>query len=269
MTESISRKVLFVVVEGLDSMTSQAALTENIGMLKQAGSSSGDARISSESSLAANVADLLSGLPSSATIKTSTSKVRDQSNIIHLAVRTGLSIAAFYNSPVLNRLFDEALSDNIFFINGPIERYDFKLMHLAAESIRVDRPDLCFVYMGLNKPLGGDYRNGVETCDKALGIILHVMSLFGLFRLYHIHLIGLPSKETLSYAKSAGLEIKVPWIASGPLIRAAYTIQGEISIVDTVPTLARLLNLPKSRYWEGYSIDEAFVGSANDLRSVA
>ena len=133
----------------------------------------------------------------------------------------------------------------------------------------MDRPDLCFVYMGLDKPLAGDYRNGVETCDKALGIILHAMSLFGLFRLYHIHLVGLPSKETLSYAKPTGLEIGVPWIVSGPSIRAAYTIQSEVSIVDTVPTVAKLLNLPESRYWEGYPVDEAFVDSANDLRSVA
>lgn len=152
---------------------------------------------------------------------------------------------------------------------GPIERYDFKLMHLAAESIRVDRPNLCFVYMGWNKPSAGDYRNGVEACDKALGIILHTMSLFGLFRLYHIHLLGLPAKEAFSYSKPVGLEIKVPWIISGSLIRAAYTIQGEVSIVDTVPTLAKLLNLPQSHYWEGHSVDEAFVDYAKDLRSVA
>lgn len=50
----------------------------------------------------------------------------------------------------------------------------------------------------------------------------------------------------------------IPWIVAGPRIRSNYTLKNSVSLLDTAPTLARLLNIPPHPQWEGRCVDEVF-----------
>jgi arylsulfatase A-like enzyme len=51
----------------------------------------------------------------------------------------------------------------------------------------------------------------------------------------------------------------IPWMVAGPGIRRNYQIQGEVVLMDTAPTLARLLDVPPHAEWEGRCVEEVFL----------
>ena len=58
-------------------------------------------------------------------------------------------------------------------------------------------------------------------------------------------------------------DMTIPWIAAGPAIRRNYRIAAPVSLLDTAPTLARVLGIAPYAEWEGRIIEEIFV---NDER---
>ncbi|MDZ4762930.1 MAG: alkaline phosphatase family protein [Chloroflexota bacterium] len=54
-------------------------------------------------------------------------------------------------------------------------------------------------------------------------------------------------------------DMTIPYIIVGTGIKPGYAIQRPVSLLDTAPTIARLLNVPIPRDWEGTPIDEAFL----------
>ena len=53
-------------------------------------------------------------------------------------------------------------------------------------------------------------------------------------------------------------DMTIPWLLAGPGIRAGHALQTPVSLLDSAPTLARLLNVKPDAQWEGNVIDEAF-----------
>jgi arylsulfatase A-like enzyme len=54
-------------------------------------------------------------------------------------------------------------------------------------------------------------------------------------------------------------DMTIPWIAAGPTIRRGHTINAPVSLLDTAPTIARLLGLRQPAEWEGRPVEEIFV----------
>ena len=53
----------------------------------------------------------------------------------------------------------------------------------------------------------------------------------------------------------------VPWLVVGPNIRRNHQIKGDVNLIDTAPTLARLLDVQPHPDWEGHCIEEAFLNN--------
>jgi arylsulfatase A-like enzyme len=53
-------------------------------------------------------------------------------------------------------------------------------------------------------------------------------------------------------------DMTIPWLAAGPGIRQGHTIESTVSLLDTAPTIARLLGLAPHREWEGRCVEEIF-----------
>src|SRR5712675_1334444 len=53
-------------------------------------------------------------------------------------------------------------------------------------------------------------------------------------------------------------DMTIPWFAAGPGIKAGYTIQGPVSLLDTAPTAAHVLGLTPDAQWEGQVVEEIF-----------
>jgi hypothetical protein len=53
-------------------------------------------------------------------------------------------------------------------------------------------------------------------------------------------------------------DMLIPWILTGPTIRAGIELQSEVRIFDTCVTLAHIMGLAPAREWEGRVISEVF-----------
>ncbi len=54
-------------------------------------------------------------------------------------------------------------------------------------------------------------------------------------------------------------DMTIPWVVAGPRIKRGHTIAQDVSLLNTAPTLAALLNIPPHREWEGAVVEEAFA----------
>jgi len=62
-----------------------------------------------------------------------------------------------------------------------------------------------------------------------------------------------------SHGTDCAEDMTIPWMAVGPHVKANYAIQGPVSLLDTAPTLARMLGIAPSDEWDGRCIDEIFT----------
>ncbi|HEX9440267.1 MAG TPA: hypothetical protein VF909_11315, partial [Roseiflexaceae bacterium] len=53
-------------------------------------------------------------------------------------------------------------------------------------------------------------------------------------------------------------DMTIPWLAAGPGIRQGYAIDAPVSLLDTAPTIARLLGIAPHHEWEGRCVEEIF-----------
>jgi arylsulfatase A-like enzyme len=53
-------------------------------------------------------------------------------------------------------------------------------------------------------------------------------------------------------------DMTIPWLAAGPGIRSGHPITAQVSLLDTAPTVARLLGVTPPREWEGRVVEEIF-----------
>lgn len=58
-------------------------------------------------------------------------------------------------------------------------------------------------------------------------------------------------------------DMLIPYMIGGKGVRPGYVIQRPVSLLDTAPTVAHLLNVPPVREWEGTPITEAFEASGS------
>jgi arylsulfatase A-like enzyme len=62
-----------------------------------------------------------------------------------------------------------------------------------------------------------------------------------------------------SHGTEMAEDMTIPWIVAGPSIRRGHTIARPVSLLDTTPTLARILGISAHRDWEGNVVEEVFV----------
>ena len=131
----------------------------------------------------------------------------------------------------------------------------------AMRYIRSDRPDFAFVYFGTVDVAGHDYGwmssqylDQLSRVDGSLGTLLGDLPPD-----YAV----LVNSDHGGHERSHGADIPedmtVPWIAAGPGIHQGLEIHQAVSLLDTAPTIARLLGLKPHTNWEGRCIDEIFA----------
>ena len=53
----------------------------------------------------------------------------------------------------------------------------------------------------------------------------------------------------------------IPWVVAGPRIRPGHEITAPVSLLNTAPMLATLLNIPLHKEWEGDVVEGVWVKS--------
>ncbi len=62
-----------------------------------------------------------------------------------------------------------------------------------------------------------------------------------------------------SHGTDAPEDMNIPWMVAGPQVKAGHVIETPVSLLDTAPTLARIMGFAAYGDWEGRSVEEIFA----------
>ena len=181
--------------------------------------------------------------------------------LFDVAHANGLKCMSIHNwEPLRDLARPEALWAS-FYVNTSYQADGDDIV--AAEAIRLlqdHKPNFAFVYLGTIDTAGhaygwmsNDYLAQIERVDAQLGMILAVLSEDGSVVVQADH-----GGHDRNHGTDAAEDMTIPWMACGPRIRRGHTITANVNLIDTAPTIARLLELTPPREWEGKPVDEIF-----------
>ena len=171
--------------------------------------------------------------------------------------------AAFYNwEPLRDLGRPEALHFAWYRNTSLAEDGDDEVTDAAIAYLARQRPDFAFVYLGTVDSFGHffgwmseEYLAQARRVDAQLGRLLASLP---------------PTAHVLVHADHGGVErnhgndtpeeMTIPWVLAGPAVRSGHQIAGPVTLLDTAPTLARLLDIPAHPQWEGRCVEEALIG---------
>jgi predicted AlkP superfamily pyrophosphatase or phosphodiesterase len=181
----------------------------------------------------------------------------------------GLRCAFFHNWEPLRNLsqpgslafsyFRDNLADN--------PQADWVLAGEAVKYITADRPDFAFIYFGTVDIAGHDYGwmsagylAQLERVDEAVGLLLEPLPPDTTLLVQSDH-----GGHERTHGTDSPQDMLIPWLVAGPGIRSGYELDRPVSLLDTAPTLARLLGIQPQRDWEGRCVEEIFGDSTDRI----
>lgn len=138
---------------------------------------------------------------------------------------------------------------------------------MADEAVRYlgqTTPDFMFVYFGTVDYAGHDhgwlapgYLAQLERVDAAFGRVVAALPAGA-----HCVIQADHGGHDRSHGENVPEDMTVPWIVAGPGIRAGHTIEAPVNLIDTAPTILRLMGLQVPPAWEGRCPAEIFEAAA-------
>ena len=183
--------------------------------------------------------------------------------LIDLAATQGLRCASFIGWEQLRDISRPGNLSLSFNLNTAESDLDTDKI-IAEEAIRYlngkTAIDFAFVYFGTIDTVG---HNHGWMSPQYLVQVEQVDAIFGQF------LQALPDDATIlvqsdhgghgrSHGTDAPEDMTIPWIIAGPGIRQNHPIAVPVSLLDTAPTLAKVLNIAPAAQWEGSCVEEIF-----------
>ena len=199
------------------------------------------------------------------TTNTWTPMARPLPGLFDVARAGGLRCGFFYNwEPLRNVGLPGSLAYSLFIENVEQPGGDQALAAEAARVLLSARFDFAFVYLGNIDESGhrhgwmnAGYLDTVSATDAVVGRLLAEMPPDT-----HVLLQSDHGGHERTHGTTAPEDMTIPWLLAGPDIQPGHTIEGPVSLLDTAPTLARLLGLSPHPHWEGKVIREAFKDKA-------
>jgi predicted AlkP superfamily pyrophosphatase or phosphodiesterase len=182
--------------------------------------------------------------------------------LIEQAHAAGKRCAFFHNWEPLRNLNQPGslafsyFRDNVYSdLNG-----DQVIAQEAKRYLMADQLDFVFVYFGTVDTIGHAhgwmspaYLAQLERVDLALGTLLESLPIDSTVLLQSDH-----GGHERTHGTALPEDMVIPWLVAGPGIRQGYQIKTAVSLLDTAPTLARLLKISPHPAWEGRCIEEIF-----------
>lgn len=183
--------------------------------------------------------------------------------LFDLAHAAGRRCASFYNWEPLRNLSRPESLDFAFYCDAYQRLPDADTV-IATEAVRHmtnDRPDFGFVYFGTVDIAGhvagwmsDAYLAQLARVDGALGLLMAGLPPDTSYLVHSDH-----GGHERTHGNDIPEDMTIPWLVKGPSIRRGHQIQQAVNLIDTAPTLAKLLRLTPHRDWEGMCINEIFT----------
>jgi predicted AlkP superfamily pyrophosphatase or phosphodiesterase len=181
--------------------------------------------------------------------------------LVEVAKAAEKRVAFFYNREQLRDLARPGHLHYTYFRDSSYDPDgDDETVTEATRFIQKDEPEFAFIYIGTVDTTGHAYG---WMSDEYLRQLERIDSLLGRF------FDSLPSEYTSiiqsdhgghdrNHGTDSDEDMTIPWMAVGPNIKKGYTIQSQVGLLDTAPTIARLLGIQPHREWEGRCVEEIF-----------
>jgi predicted AlkP superfamily pyrophosphatase or phosphodiesterase len=138
--------------------------------------------------------------------------------------------------------------------------YDVDVAQQAAHVIASGDFDFVFVYLcGVDAAghayswMSEGYLEQVARLDAALGVVVAALPADA-----HIIVQSDHGGHERGHGTELAEDMTIPWLAAGPGIRRGR-VAAPLSLLDTAPTVARLLGVAPHTAWEGGAPEEIFV----------
>ena len=263
-------KVLFVVIDGcrVDSLEREA--TPTLNAIMDAGCWTLAARTVSPSiTLPVHFSIFTSADPARHGVLSNDERPRPAGDLVNLVARlrdAGLRTAFCYNWENLRDLTAPGDLDGSLYLNTNLDRDgDERLARAAARLLVKSGPDFAFLYLGCLDEVGHrdgygskPYLDSLRRADAALGLVLRALEDAGVRDEYALVLQSDHGGVGLEHNAPVPEIMTVPWMACGPGIRKAVRIERPVSVLDTAPTICRLLGVEPPEVWEGRVVEEIF-----------
>jgi predicted AlkP superfamily pyrophosphatase or phosphodiesterase len=183
--------------------------------------------------------------------------------LMDLAHAAGKRCAAFYNWEPLRNLSQPGSLRLAYFTDSAYTRDGD--VALVGETVRLlsaaQAPfDFVFVYLGTVDTAGHDhgwlsdeYLKQAALVDGALGQLLAALPADSAVLIQSDH-----GGHERTHGTDSADDMTIPWVVAGPGLRRGHALTVPVSLLDTAPTLARLMGLAPHPQWEGRVIEEAF-----------
>ena len=182
--------------------------------------------------------------------------------LIDVAREAGLRCGFFYNWEKLRNLSQPSSLDFSFFKDNVFTDPDGEriLVKEALRYITRDNPDFLFSYFGTLDTAGEnfgwlspEYYTQLEQVDGTLGKLLDNLPTEGSVLLQSDH-----GGHDRRHGTDLPEDMTIPWMVAGPGIRRGYEIRSTVTLLETAPTLARILGIEPHPEWEGHCVEEIF-----------
>jgi len=182
--------------------------------------------------------------------------------LFEISYDADLHTAFFYTWEPLRNISRPGHLSYSFFID---EKYnllhgDEMIMKEAVRYLENYSHDFLFVYFGTVDTVGHahgwmteKYFEQIEIVDRLVGIFLKVLPLDSTILVQADH-----GGHDFDHGTELPEDMTVPWMIAGPGIRPDYEIKSDVSLLETAPTLARVLGIDPHPQWAGHCIDEVF-----------
>lgn len=196
-------------------------------------------------------------------VNTFTPMARPVPGLVEVVNDAGKRCASFISwEPLrdLSRPGRLSVSTLIAYARNP-EVADDLTVNAALPYLRSGEFDFVFLYLATVDEVGHDfgwmsdrYLRQVEHIDAHLGTIMENLPADTAVVIHSDH-----GGHGRSHGTDRAEDMTIPWMAAGPGIRQNFQIQRPVSLLDTAPTISRLLGVPPSPMWEGRVVDEIFA----------
>jgi len=191
------------------------------------------------------------------------SMARPVTGLIEAAYNADKRCGFFHNWEPLRDLNRPEKLQISFFVNTSYEQEgDRAIAEAAVKYLPLHNLDFAFVYFGVIDIAGhvygwmsDGYIEQVERTDEYVGMVLDAV---------------LPGATVIIHADHGGHDrdhgtdrpedMTIPWLIGGAGVKRGYQIQKQVTLLDTAPTIAHLLGIPRPADWEGEVVAEALEG---------
>lgn len=258
-------KAILIMIDGLRPDAATADRCPNLASARARGASTFQARsVMPSITLPCHTSIFHSVPPTRHGVTTNdwTPMARPLPGLVDVAHAANRRCAFFYNwEPLRNlnqpgSLYESRFRDTSYDLDG-----DHWVADSAAQAFSAaERPDFAFVYLGTVDTSGhlfgwmsDEYLAQAAKVDQFLGKILAAIQDDTSVLIHSDH-----GGHDRTHGTDIPEDMTIPWVIAGPDIRRGYEITSSVSLLDSAPTLARLLGITPHPQWEGRCVEEIF-----------